>query len=161
MNTSVNKPMYLYQLPMFMVSVSTVLFIENGVVVIKPPRRGDRYSFPTGVVRAGLETIQFAAVRHVKEQTGLTLNKDLLIPVDFRSAPERSEEGNEIDIGFACVLDNVTADALFHRTEAKWAEVNFESKELSCSHMVINDQLYMDHETLLSRAIDVILMIKE
>ena len=145
---------------MFMVTVSTVLIIENGVVVIKPVC-GDKYLFPGGVLNAGKETIQFSAVRHVKEQTGLTLKKDLLIPVDFRSAPERSEEGNEIDIGFVCVLDNVTADDLWTRSEAKWAQVDFESKELLVSNNRINEQLYMDHEVLLSRAIDLVLLMKD
>lgn len=143
---SINQPLYVYQCPMFMLTVSTVLIIDNGVILIKD---GDAYKFPGGMVKAGQETIQFAAVRYVKEHTGIMLQKDALIPVDFRSAPERSREGNVVDIGFVCMIE--------HREyKGIWKEVDFEEKKL-----ITDEKFYMDHNILLERAIEVAWMVKE
>jgi len=172
LNTSPNQPLYLYQMPMFKLTVSVVLIIENGVVVVekkKAVRQNDSEvwvlggiedcCFPSGVVKAGQETIQFAAVRIVKEQTGIVLKKALLIPVDFRSSPERSKEGNEVDLGFVCILENVQPNCNLSGN-ARWIEVDFEEKQLLKNGQNINFSLYMDHGTLLQRAIDMSLMIK-
>jgi len=168
-----NQPLYVYQKPMFMLTVSMVLIVENGVIVLKEtfePERliaeetidtyGSEYRFPGGMVRASQETVQFSAVRYVKEQTGITLKKELLIPVDFRSSPDRSQEGNLVDIGFVCVLDKTQPDHLFENSKAKWMEVNFEKRELLKDNKSINEDLYMDHDILLQRAIDIVLMMK-
>jgi len=171
-NTSPNQPLYLYQMPMFKLTVSVVLIIENGVVVVEKKveaRQEDGevwvlggvedYRFPSGVVKAGQETIQFAAVRIVKEQTGIMLKKELLIPVDFRSSPERSKEGNEVDLGFVCNLEEMHPNYHLSKT-TKWLEVNFEEKQLLKDGKNVNFSLYMDHGTLLQRAIDMSLMMK-
>ena len=183
-----NKPLYVYQEPMFMLTVSTVLIVENGVIVLKETLESEQfketpefkqfatedirefydfggfgYKFPGGMVRASQETVQFSAVRYVKEQTGITLKKELLIPVDFRSSPDRSPEGNLVDIGFVCVLDKIMSDVpdyLFENTRAKWMEVNFEKKELLKDNKSINNELYMDYDILFQRAIDIVLMTK-
>lgn len=153
--TTPTKPMYLYQNPMFMLTVSTVLIVENGVVVVKENTQESTIKFPGGIVKASLETVQFAAVRHIKEQVGITLSKNLLIPVDFRSDPNRSEDGNVVDIGFVSILDDIAPDHLFSNELVKWIEVDFEKKEL-----INNSRFYMDHDVLLHRAIDVALMAK-
>jgi len=144
----VNQPLYLYQCPMFMITVSTVLIVDNGVILVK---ENNDYKFPGGMVKAGQETVQFAAVKYVKEQTGIMLQKDLLIPIDFRSNPERSLEGNEVDIGFVCIIEHKE-----HKDHnGIWKEVDFEEKRL-----MEKEKLYMDHEILLERAIDWISILK-
>jgi len=145
-----NKPFYLYQQPMFMLTVSVVLIDENGVIVIDG---GDKISFPGGIVKASQETIQFSAVRQVKEQTGIVLRKDALIPVDFRSDPERSDDGNVVDIGMVSVLET----SPIRTKNSKWLEVDFENRELVCEPDI---PFYMDHGILLQRAIDVALMMR-
>jgi ADP-ribose pyrophosphatase YjhB (NUDIX family) len=145
---------------MFMLTVSTVLIVENGVIVLKDKpleQSFTTYKFPGGMVRASSETIQFAAVRYVKEQTGIMLKKELLIPVDFRSDPDRSEEGNLVDIGFVCVLDRIMPDHLSSNTQAKWIEIDFENKK---PLKLTDEKFYMNHDILLHRAIDVVLMVK-
>ena len=87
------------------------------------------------------------------------LKKALLIPVDFRSSPERSKEGNEVDLGFVCILENVQPNCNLSGN-ARWIEVDFEEKQLLKNGQNINFSLYMDHGTLLQRAIDMSLMIK-
>jgi len=155
LNIPLSKPLYVYQVPMFLVTVSTVLIIDNGVVLVEKDKK---LRFPGGIVKAQQETIQFAAVRHVKEQTGIMLRKDALIPVDFRSEPERSEAKNEIDLGFLCVMDNMHHDIFSSKSlTSKWFEVNFESKVILNGH----HKLYMDHDVLLERSIDISLMMKE
>lgn len=149
MDEQLNKPMYLYRIPMFSLTVSVVIILENGVLLIENGVDGiiskPIYRFPGGVVKAGLETIQFAAVRYVKEQTGILLKKGNLMPVDFRSDPDRSESGNVVDIGFVCFLDKYSEN--YHK--ATWKEVDFEK---GCMAEKIN--FHMDHDTLLERALE-------
>ena len=150
------SPKYAYDNPMFMITVSVVVIDENGVKLVLDPIAGfkdkDVYKFPSGTVKAGQESIQFAAVRHVKEQLGVIIKKDSLIPVDFRSEPERSESGNIVDIGFVTLLGNSKSE------KGKWFEVDFEEKEI-----LFNEQGFLYHQesiTFFKRALDVILMMK-
>ena len=144
-----NQPLYVYQQPMFDLTVSVVLIEDNGVIVIET---GRGYHFPGGRVKASMETIQFSAVRQIKEQTGIVLRKDALIPVDFRSSPERSPEGNVVDIGMVCVLN----DSFKGFDNARWLEVDFENQ------CFVDDsyKLDMDYDVLLQRALDVALMMR-
>jgi ADP-ribose pyrophosphatase YjhB (NUDIX family) len=147
-----NQPFYLYQQPMFSLTVSVVLIVDNGVIMVK---KGDTYGFPGGIVKAGQETIQFATVRYVKEQLGIRLTKESLIPVDFRSDPSRSLEKNLVDIGFVCILD-IPLDKIAHSPTVKWEDVDFENKCL-----INKTRFFMDHELLLERALDIVVMMKE
>lgn len=151
---SPNQPLYLYQQPMFSITVAAVLIIDNGVCVVKDEKNG-LFKFPGGIVRAGTETIQFAVVKYVKEQTGLILKKDSIIPVDFRSDPERSKEKNVVDIGFLCIPNGITPDSL--NKLSLWKEVDFENK------CIVDKSIkwYMDHQILLERAIDIMMVYKE
>lgn len=145
----INQPLYLYQSPMFMLTVSVVLIMGNGVVLLNDD---DKFKFPGGIVRSGRETIEFSVVRQVKEQIGIVLKKDLLIPVDFRSSPERSPSGNVVDIGMVCLIDQ---EVLNYNGLRK--EVDFEEKRF------IEDgvKLVMDHDILMKRALEIVLMIRE
>jgi len=138
-----STPMYVYQRSMFLLTVSVVVVIENGVLLISDS--DGEHRFPGGIVRAGLETIQFAAVRYVKEQTGILLKKGDLMPVDFRSDPDRSIGGNLVDIGFVC-FPNVSSESF---KDAEWKEVDFENRCLTKK-----TKFYMDHDVLLDRAIE-------
>jgi len=146
-----SQPCYLYKDPMFMVTVSVVIIVETGIVVI--PFNTETYKFPGGKIRAGQETIPFAAVRYIKEQTGIRLKKEDLIPVDFRSDPERSNGRNIIDIGMVCIPD-LPHDFLLNDC-AKLITVDFDTKNLVEEH-----SFYMDDKILLERAIDIILLMK-
>jgi len=149
---NLNQPYYMYKCPMFLLTASTVLIVENSVIMVED---NGLYKFPGGIVKAGQETIQFAAVRYVKEQTGIALKKDALIPVDFRSSPERSKEGNLVDIGMVCMIDAVH-NSLNTIKGAQRIEIDFENKCL------MNDKIsfYMDHDVLLKRAMEIVLMIR-
>ena len=149
---NLNQPYYMYKCPMFLLTASTVLIVENSVIMVED---NGLYKFPGGIVKAGQETIQFAAVRYVKEQTGIALKKDALIPVDFRSSPERSKEGNLVDIGMVCMIDAVH-NSLNTIKGAQRIEIDFENKCL------MNDKIsfYMDHNVLLKRAMEIVLMIR-
>ena len=145
---SLNQPFYMYQQPMFAITVSMVLVVDNGVLVLK---EDDKYKFPGGMVKAGIETVQFAAVRMVKEYVGIALKKETLIPVDFRSDPERSKEGNVVDIGFLCIMEKNSNT----KNDIQWIEVDFEKRQA-----VDKIKFYSDHEILLERAIEIIAMMK-
>ena len=152
------SPKYVYDNPMFMITVSVVVIDENGVALIHDLEQNwathDIYKFPGGAVKAGQESIQFAAVRHIKEQLGVTIKKESLIPVDFRSDPERSESKNIVDIGFVTILEGSKPEAGL----GKWFEVDFEKKEVLFSERGIF--LWEENNTLLQRALDIILLMK-
>jgi len=148
---TLNQPLYVYQKPMFDITVSTVLIIDNGIVLIK---ENDIYKFPGGMVKAHQETIQFACVRYIKEQTGIMLKKDALIPVDFRSDPARSKEGNVVDIGFFCIVEGILSSHSLP-LNITWKEMDFESRKTA-----ENIRFYMDHEILLERAVEVMTLMK-
>jgi len=167
-----SKPVYLYKDQMFMVTVSVVIIVENGVVMVNAPviwenvnyhkayllgKNVETYKFAGGHIKAGQETIQFSAIRQVKEQTGIHLKKDDLMPVDFRSDPERSNASNVIDIGIVCMLDSITDLKL--KEGSKFIPVDFEKKILIEEENVSYD-FYMDHNILLERAIDIALLMK-
>ena len=138
-----NKPLYLYQCPMFMITVSTVIIIDHGVILVK---NEDEFKFPGGRVKAGQETLQFAAIRYIKEQAGINIRKNSLMPVDFRSNPERTPEGNVVDIGFVCTAEHQELNGL-------WKSVDFEKKCL-----MENVKTYIDHDVLLERAVEIYCM---
>jgi len=143
-----NQPMYVYGVPMFLNTVSVVIVIENGVLLIK---EGDIYRFPGGIVRAHRDTVHMAAVRLVKEQTGISLLRNALLPVDFRSEPERSKEGNVVDFGLLCILEKEVKNGCI------WKEADFENK---CVVDGKSMKWYMDHEKLLEHALEVASIMK-
>jgi len=135
-----------------MVTVNTVVIDENGILVLNE-KDSDlwTYEFPGGQVRAGQETMQFAAIRHIKEQIGISVKKDALIPVDFRSDPERSDSGNVVDIGFVVILDGNN----FHK--GKWLEVDFKEKRAIIEG---KNKFSKENQVFLKRALDVALMVR-
>ena len=159
-----HQAMYLYREPMFKVTASVVLIVENNVAIVEGgEHEAWDYRFPMVTVRPGLETLQFAAVRAIKEQAGVLIRKDGLLPIDFRSDPERSREGNVIDIGWAYLADELNLDESLNKTPIDsglhWRPVNFEGH---CLQNAKSDTVfYMDHDILLSRAIDISLMMKD
>ena len=160
-------PIYAYTEPMFRVTVSVVVFVENRVAMVKVTVNRFIYNFPTTIVKAGGETIQFAAVRRVKEDTGIVLLKEALIPVDFRNTPkEYIESMNAIDIGMTCMVDGMTLEEAQEKipegSNLSWYEVDFENKTINIGDKdLIARQYYMDHKKLLDRAIDIVLMVRD
>ena len=167
-NMSLNQPLYLYQTPMFMLTVSTVILVDNGTILISESLgdgEEETCRFPGGQVKAGQETIQFAAVRYVKEQTGISIKKDDLIPIDFRSNPERSKEKNVVDFGMLCLMDEsiLHNELILHKLSlnAKWNIIDYDNKCLTDQGGYICNTFYMDHALLLERAIDAFLMMRD
>ena len=153
-NIAPNQPLYLYQQPMFSLTVSVVTIVDTGVMTVED---NGIARFPGGIVKAGIETVQFAAVRYVREQLGIRIKKEALMPVDFRSDPSRSKEGNVVDIGFVCSYEVEFPDenTPIRPINAKWRAVNFETRKAEESL-----KYYMDHEVLLDRALEVITLMK-
>jgi ADP-ribose pyrophosphatase YjhB (NUDIX family) len=159
--------MYAYTEPMFRITVSVVVFVENRVAMVKGTVNRYIYRFPTTTVKAGGETIQFAAVRRIKEDTGIVLLKEALIPVDFRTTPkEYVESMNAVDIGMTCLIDSLTLDEAKEKipegSNLNWYEVDFENKVVNIGDKdLITKQYYMDHKLLFDRAIDIVLMVRD
>ena len=156
---------YSYREPMFRVTVSVAVFIENRVAMFHKDIDGNSmYGFPTSIVKAGGESIQFAALKRVREDTGIILNKESLIPVDFRNVPVESM--NVIDIGMTCMVDKISLDSAMQMvpksSHVNWYDVDFENKLVKRGNeeYISSDEYYYDHNIFISRAIDVVLMVK-
>jgi len=140
-----SKPSYLYEKPMFAVTVTPVVVIDMGVLVIE---EDGKFRFPTGHVKAGQETVEFAVLRHIKRETGLTIRKNELQAVNISSEPERSEHKNEIDIGFYCspkldlerFLADIEKEDITKFSNVRWKAVNFETGEFE-------DEIKIDEES--------------
>jgi len=148
---------YQYKYPMFAITVSTVIIYENMVLLkdIGNKDIGNKFRFPTDYVKAGIETIQFAALRTIKEQTCINISKDKIIPVDFRSEPERSISKNVVDFGFVSVANEINEKTL-EVFNIKMIPVDFEN----C--IVMKDIIIeKDHDILLERALKAVAIVKE
>jgi len=161
-DASPNQPWYIYKTPMFMLNVSVVVMYENIIYMVPSTTYGiyeDSYKFPGGSIKAGQETIQFSAVRHVKEQTGIRLYKDLLMPIDFQSDPSMSPEGNVVDIGMLCMLEKNPENMIFDnegKYNVAFIEVDFEKKDVLRKGI----QIHENSQMLLKRAIEVSIIVQ-
>ena len=123
-------------------TVDAVITCENNSIVLikrkKDPYWGS-WALPGGFVEYG-ETVESAAIREVKEETGLDV--DLCKIVGVYSDPERDPRGHTVTI---CYLANKTGGKLKADTDA--ADVkSFNRKEIS------KLKLAFDHETILKDA---------
>mgnify|MGYP001579134047 CR=1 FL=1 len=119
-----------------------VLFIKRK----NPPYKG-RYAFPGGFLNPGKEDIQQAAVREVREETGLKINKDFLQMADVRTDPKRDPRDHVIDIRFIYILgpseDAQEAKAADDAESLKWVRFNdLSGISLAFDHGYLLDSFY-------------------
>jgi 8-oxo-dGTP diphosphatase len=82
-----------------LLAADAVIFSAEGVVLIQrdnPPFAG-RYALPGGFVEVG-ETVEAAAIREAREETGLDI--DLLGLVGIYSDPARDPRGHVVSLAF-------------------------------------------------------------
>ncbi|MBN1234568.1 MAG: NUDIX hydrolase [Methanotrichaceae archaeon] len=82
-----------------LLAVDAVILHQDGIVLIKrdrPPFAGS-YALPGGFVEVG-ETVEAAAVREAREETGLTI--ELLGLVGIYSNPSRDPRGHVVSAAF-------------------------------------------------------------
>ncbi len=82
-----------------LLAVDAVILFQDGIVLIKrdrPPFAGS-YALPGGFVEVG-ETVEAAAVREAREETGLAI--DLLGLVGIYSNPARDPRGHVVSAAF-------------------------------------------------------------
>ncbi|HSQ02262.1 MAG TPA: NUDIX hydrolase [Methanobacterium sp.] len=116
--------------------------IQNGSVVLikrkNPPYNGS-WALPGGFVEYG-ETVESAAVRETKEETGLDVELDGLMGV--YSDPERDPRGHVVSI---CFLGQITGGKLVADTDAEDVKC-FNLNEIS------EIDLAFDHRNILADA---------
>lgn len=122
-----------------LLTVDTVVTNNTSVVLIKrknPPYKGF-WALPGGFVEYE-ETVESAAVRETKEETGLDVELGTIVGV--YSKPGRDPRGHVITI---CYLAQKTGGNLFADTDASdahWFEVNKISKiDMAFDHLKIID----------------------
>jgi len=121
-----------------LLAVDVVTFLdEDKIVLIKraaPPFK-DLYAIPGGFVEYG-ETVEDAAVREVREETGLDVK--LLGVIGVYSKPDRDPRGHVVSIAY---LAEAVGGSLKPSTDAKEVKV-FKVNE-------IPEKLAFDHEDVL------------
>lgn len=124
-----------------LLTVDTVIVHNGSVVLIKrknPPYRGS-WALPGGFVEYG-ETVEYAAVREAKEETGLDVALGSIVGV--YSNPERDPRGHVVSI---CYIGNETGGNLFADTDA--SDVRYFT-----FHEVLKLDLAFDHNKILQDA---------
>lgn len=122
-----------------LLAADAVIQFQEGIVLIRrnnPPFQGC-YALPGGFVERG-ETVEKAAIREAKEETGLDI--DLLGLVGVYSDPARDPRGHVVSAAFLAL----GSGRLQSGSDARSAEV-FPTEELP--------QLAFDHDRIISDAL--------
>ncbi|WP_048191861.1 NUDIX hydrolase [Methanobacterium sp. SMA-27] len=128
-----------------LLTVDTVIIHKESVTLIKrknPPYKGS-WALPGGFVEYG-ETVESAAIRETKEETGLDVTLGDIVGV--YSNPERDPRGHIISI---CFLGKKIGGKLMADTDA--AEVKY-----FCLDEVSTIDLAFDHGKILEDAFDLL-----
>jgi 8-oxo-dGTP diphosphatase len=128
-----------------LLTVDTVITQNNSVVLIMrkyPPFKGS-WALPGGFVEYG-ETVEMAAIRESKEETGLDIGLDGIVGV--YSDPHRDPRGHIISI---CFLGHRTGGELVADTDAE---------DIQCMDIdeVFNIELAFDHHKILEDAFELL-----
>ncbi|MFZ0441325.1 MAG: NUDIX hydrolase [Methanobacterium sp.] len=124
-----------------LLTVDTVITQSNSVVLIRrknPPFKGS-WALPGGFVEYG-ETVEMAAIRETKEETGLDVELDGIVGV--YSDPSRDPRGHIISI---CFLGHRIGGKLVSATDA------VDVKYLGMDE-IPNIELAFDHQIILDDA---------
>lgn len=104
-------------------TVDTIIMDDNKLVLIKRLNNPykDHWALPGGFVEYG-ETVEDAAVREAKEETGLDIKLEKLVGV--YSDPNRDPRGHTVTVAFTAIIiggnlqsDSDAKDAIFIETE--------------------------------------------
>jgi 8-oxo-dGTP diphosphatase len=132
--------------PVVPVSVDCVVLKNRKLVLIKvdekkKPYLKDKYVLPGGFVNVG-ETLKNAAVREVKEETGLKVK--VIKMVNVYDNPKRDPRGHAISIAFFCkVIDG----KVYRRGETKEIEF-FSPREIK------NLKIGLNHRKIIEDALE-------
>ena len=128
-----------------LLTVDTVTLCDDKFIVLVK-RRNDPYkgswALPGGFVEYG-ETVESAAMRETKEETGLEVELDKLVGV--YSDPERDPRGHMISVCFLAHKTGGTLKAASDAAEVQYLKIGEVSKI----------QLAFDHEKMIERAMKI------
>lgn len=119
------KHYYAYEFPHPSVAATVVLFntSKNSFLLVKRefnPYKGC-FAFPGGFLDVGKEEIEDAAVRELREETGIVLDRSVLQLIDVRSHPKRDPRDHIFDIAYFATVDHAEAIAGDEVSAYKWA----------------------------------------
>ncbi|MBD3332488.1 NUDIX domain-containing protein [candidate division GN15 bacterium] len=124
-----------------LLTVDTIIQDPSGRVVLirrKNDPFKDCWALPGGFVEIG-ETVEEAARRETKEETGLTVELDRLVGV--YSAPERDPRGHTVTVAFLAHAAAGALEGADDASEASWFEDPFRVKLAFDHAQILHDCL--------------------
>ena len=121
------KSYYAYEFPHPSVAATVVVYDvqKDAFLLIKRstnPFYG-YYAFPGGFIEVGKEEIEDAAIRELREEAGVYLERENLELIDVRSHPQRDPRDHIFDIAYFVRSENVQAAAGDEVSAFAWASV--------------------------------------
>lgn len=136
------KSYYAYEFPHPSVAATAVVFdtARDAFLLIKRsthPFYG-YYAFPGGFLEVGREEIEDAAIRELREEAGVQLDRNDLHLIDVRSHPERDPRDHIFDIAYFAKSEHIQAKVGEEVSAFIWAKrEEIDALKLAFDHDVL------------------------
>ncbi|MFK7846958.1 MAG: NUDIX domain-containing protein [Rhodothermales bacterium] len=133
------KSYYAYEFPHPSVAATVVVYdtARDAFLLIKRSTHPffAHYAFPGGFLEVGKEEIEDAAIRELREEAGVLLDRKDLQLIDVRSHPKRDPRDHIFDIAYFATSENVQAQVGEEVSAFVWAsKEEIDAMQLAFDH---------------------------